>query len=260
MKKKQDTSNSIILFMKALKLTLLLSFFHSFLFSQTNEVNRNSFLSTGLIQIKEGANFGLVFKGPEINYGMTWYFVNDARLITYEYELGLETPFTKGIPALGAYLKPVDIAYMFKLPGSLYTGPSLKFEYQYNLYPDLQSAFDYWFTNFSFGVNTQYDFKYKKSSFRVKLNSSLLGFVSRQPDYRGPYFYDIGFAFAIRHLHQDLRFETVNNYSTSNLEIQWKPKPGYDITFGYELSYSRYSRSPEITLVNHSLKLIFNKK
>jgi hypothetical protein len=130
---------------------LAISFFLIFGISsaQENFITRHSFLSAGYMQAKESANFGLVFKGPGLNYGMCWNFVNDNRLITYEFEIGAGILFSRDIPALGFYLKPVDLAYMFKIPAgesNLHIGPSLKLEYNYNLYPDLQSGFDYWFT------------------------------------------------------------------------------------------------------------------
>lgn len=36
--------------------------------------NSQSYFSAGLKQIKESANFGLVFNGPDFNYGHYWEF------------------------------------------------------------------------------------------------------------------------------------------------------------------------------------------
>ena len=230
--------------------------------AQDRIINRTSFLSAGIAQVKESANFGLVFKGPEIKYGMTWNLFNENRLITYEYELGTAILFSREIPALGFYLKPVDLAYMFRCPvaKNFYIGPVLKFEYNYNLYPDLQAGFDYWFANFSLGLNSVYDFKYQSSSFRIKANSSLMGITSRQPHYRDPYFYDIGFQYAAKHLHKDLSFGSVDRFNTTNLEIYWKPGQNSGITFGYVLRYSGYYKAPQLSMVSHSIKFLFSKK
>lgn len=249
--------------MKTLKIVLLLSIVATSSLAQYNVTNRNSFLSTGLIQIKESANFGLVFKGPDINYGMIWDIKNEKTRITYEYELGLGILFSRKIPALGFYLKPIDFAYMFRIPlkkSNLFIGPSLKYEYNYNLFPDLQSGFDYWFTNFSLGLNALYDFNYQSSSFRIKLNSSLIGFVSRQPDYRNPYYYDLSFKYAISHLNQDLTFGSLNSFNTTTLEILWKSNPKSRLTIGYLLKYSGYYQNPEISMVSNNIKIIINKK
>jgi hypothetical protein len=231
--------------------------------AQDKSFTRNSFLTAGNNQINEGSNFGLVFTGPVINYGMTWNIKNDKRMITYGFESGVGILFSKNIPALGIYLKPAEIAYMLRFPGSissLYIGPSLKFEYNYNLYPQLQSGFDYWFTNFSFGLKAQYDFRYRSSSFHIAANSSLAGFISRQPVNRDPYFFDLGLKYAIRNLHQDLSVGSLNKFNTTNLEVLWKPVPDSRLLIGYSFRYSRYYQSPELIIVSHSIKILINKK
>jgi len=227
--------------MKASIISLLILVFFLPGSARENAITRYSFFSTGFSQLKEAANFGLVFNGPVINYGMTWDRRNDKRMITYGYELGVGIPFSKNIPALDFYLKPVDMAYLFRFPGlndRLYVGPVLKFEYIYNFYPQLQSGFDYWFTNFSLGLKAHYAFNYQSSAFQIALSSSLAGFISRQPDYRDPYFFDIGFKYAVRDLHQNLVFGSLEKYNTTDLEILWKPVSGSRFTFGYEFRYS----------------------
>jgi hypothetical protein len=146
------------------------------------------------------------------------------------------------------------------LHSRLYIGPDLKFEYNYTLYPQLQSGFDYWFTNFSLGLKAHYAFNYQSSAFQIALSSSLAGFTSRQPDYRDPYFFDIGFKFAVRDLHQKLVFGSFEKYNTTDLEILWKPVSKSRLTFGYEFRYAGYYQAPEIKKVSHSIKILFSKK
>lgn len=230
---------------------------------QENVVYRSSFFSSGFSQVKEAANFGLVFSGPVVNYGMIWNSRNEKRMITFGYEFGVGIPFSKSIPALDIFLKPIDVAYMFRVPGlhnRLYMGPGLKFEYNYTLYPQLQSAFDYWFTNFSLGLNVNYSFNYQKSAFQIMLNTTLAGFTSRQPIYRDPYFYDIGFKHAVRHLHQNLVFQSLDKYNTTELGILWKPARESIFTFGYEFRYSGYFHAPEIQRLSHKIRIIISKK
>jgi hypothetical protein len=227
------------------------------------QVSRSSFLKAGTLQVKESANFGLVFTGPSIDYGMAWNIQNDKRLITYEYEVGLGILLSRDIPALGFYLKPVDLAYLFKIPmgeNRLFVGPSFKLEYNYHLYPDLQAGFDYWFTNLSLGINALYDFNYLNSSFHIRLNSSLAGISSRQEYYRDPYFYDIGFKHAINHLNNGFSSGSVNRFASVNLEALWRPSASGRFAFGYVMAYSGYYKQPEITIVSHSFKLVINKK
>jgi hypothetical protein len=221
-----------------------------------------SYFSAGLRQIKESANFGLVFNGPQIIYGHHWESSKNNRIFSIENEIGVCIPFSKGIPALDIYFKPAEISYLFSSPGknNFAAGPLMKLEYNYTLYPQLQSAFDYWFTNLSLGINTQYDFTVAGQSLSARLKFTLLGITSRQPDDRNPYWYDIGFKHAIKHLNSDLEFSTLNKYNITDFELAWKPKPASRITWAYCFKYSGYYEAPEISIVSHNIKLTFNPK
>jgi len=249
--------------MKALKLMLIFLLIFSYCQAQKNTVERIAFTKAGTFQIKESANFGLVFTGPVIDYGMTWNILNDKRLIICEYEVGVGIPFSKKIASLGIFLKPVDAAYMFKIPlpgNKFYLGPAIKLEYNYNLYPELQSAYDYWFTNLSFGIGARYDFNYMGSLFRINLNSSFFGSVSRQKEYRDPYFYDIGFKYAVKHINQDLGFASVSDFNNTSMEILWKPKLDSRFSFGIFLKNSVFYPAPEIIIRNFGVKIVIIKK
>jgi len=248
--------------MKEFKLGIFLLLIFTLGSAQDKTFSRNSLFAAGYKQINESANFGLIFSGPDLNYGMVWKSVNEKRYFSFEYELGAAILFSKKIPALDFYLKPIDLAYLLKIPlegESLYLGPIMKMEYDYELYPDLQSGFDYWFTNLSFGIGALYDFNYKNISFRIKLNSSLAGYISRQEAYRDPYFYDIGFKYALKHLHHDLYFGSFDDYNVSRVEILCKPKNNSRLTFGYFLKYSGYYHDPQITILNQGIVLIISK-
>lgn len=230
--------------------------------AQNKETTSNSYLVTGFKQIKESANFGLVFSGANIKYGHYWVKSENNRILRIENEIGVCIPFSKGIPALDIYLKPAEISYLFCTTGknTLAIGPLVKFEYNYTLYPQLQSAFDYWFTNFSLGANSVYNFSIANQPLSARLKFTLFGFTSRQPDYRNPYWYDIGFKHAIKHLNSDLAFSTLNKYAVTNFELVWKPKSAKRITWSYCFDYSGYFDAPEISIVSHNIKLTFNPK
>jgi hypothetical protein len=198
-----------------------------------------------------------------LNYGRNWKFLNDRRLINIEGELGFGILFSKNIPGLGFYLKPVDLEYLlrFNLKSKpVYIGPSLKLEYNYNLYPDLQSGFDYWFTRSCIGITTVYSMDVKKSALHIKLNSSLFGLLSRQPEYRNPYFYDLGLGHAVRHLHQDMAISSFSQFSTFSMELLLKHRKQSRFGFGYVFEYAGFHKAPQISVVNHSIKLIISKK
>lgn len=124
----------------------------------------------------------------------------------------------------------------------------------------LQSGFDYWFTNFSLGIKTLYNFNIADHLVSARLKLSLCGFNSRQPNYRNPYFYDIGFKHALNHLNSDLEFSTPGDYNSSDFELSWKPKADSRITWAYCFVYTGYFETPEISIVRHSVKLSLNPK
>ena len=245
-------------------ITLILSAFLIILHcsARDKEVISNSYMVTGIKQIKESANIGLVFNGAKVIYGHYWAKTGNNRIFIIENEIGVCIPFSKGIPALDIYFKPAEFSYLFCTPGKsgFAVGPLVKFEYNYTLYPQLQSAFDYWFTNFSLGVNARYNFIIANQSLNARLKFAFLGFTSRQPDYRNPYFYDIGFKYAIIHPNSDFEFSTLDKFNTTDFELSWKPKPASRITWAYCFNYSGYFEAPEISIVSHNIKLTCNPK
>ncbi|HCE56528.1 MAG TPA: hypothetical protein DER09_01725 [Prolixibacteraceae bacterium] len=230
--------------------------------AQGQEITSNSYWRTGFKQINESANFGLVFSGANINYGHYRESSKNNRIFSIENEIGVCIPFSKGIPALDVYLKPAEISYLFSASGknTFAVGPLAKFEYNYTLYPQLQSAFDYWFTNFSLGVNSRYDFTIAGQQLSARLKFTVLGFTSRQPESRNPYWYDIGFQHAIKHLNSDFEFSTLSQFNTTDFELSWKPKSEKRITWSYCFDYSGYFEAPEILMISHNIKLTFNPK
>jgi hypothetical protein len=249
--------------MKALRLFILLLLILENGYSRDISETKSAFWSAGSTQVKEDANFGMVFTGAGFNYGMNRSFVNEKRIITLETEVGFQVLFSRKIPALDFYIKPVDMSYMFKCSSSgraLHIGPFVKLEYDYYMYPQLQSGFDYWFIRLSLGINALYRFMLLNSSFNVKFGSSVFGIVSRQPEYRDPYFFDIGIKYAIRHMHQSLAFASFNSFNTADLEIMWKKSRNSRISIGYSLKYSGYYNEPDINMISQSIKIVINKK
>lgn len=248
---------------KNLLITFVLLFVVTTISAQEDSFTRSSFLTTSYNQVNEAQNFGLVFKGPGLNYGMEWHSAAAKRYISYGYAVGIGILFAKEIPAPGFYFKPVDLEYFFRIRGvigNLYMGPMLKLEYNYNLYPDLQAGFDYWFTNMSAGIGAMYDFNHKNSYFRIKINSSVAGLISRQEAYRNPYYYDLGVKHAVKHLHRDLYAGSFEKFNVSGLEISYKIRADSRLTMGYFLDYYGFFNEPGLTILNHGIKLIISKK
>jgi len=76
-----ETKMKIISFLFFTFLTLLAAK------AQEKTTTSQSFFSTGLKQIKESANFGLVFNGPNIIYGHYWESSKNNRVFSIENEI-----------------------------------------------------------------------------------------------------------------------------------------------------------------------------
>lgn len=249
-----------MLLMRFISTLILLLVFVASAYSQTKPVKTNFYLTSGFAQVEEEANFGLLFNGPGFTAGISAIAPFGNRWLSYRFEFSGNVLFSKGIPAIGAIVRPVYLSYLFPVnipQGKLFAGPSLKAEYRYFLYPDLQAGFDYWFTDISLGIDARYLHAFQKSALQVELNAAMAGLVSRQPAYRDPYFYDIGFDHAVRHLHNQMRIASLSEYFSGSLEVIWQPDKNSGFGLGYVLDYAGYRKAPEFRSVSHNIKLVF---
>ena len=219
-------------------------------------------ISLNFLQIKEELNYGMVFHGPGLGYAYAAQWQNDKNRIQYEGRITLSTPLTRGIIAASFNIVPVRMDYLFKSGSekAFSIGPYFTMEYNYELYPDLQSGYSYWFTHFSLGGVLSYSFDVKQHQFDLLFHTTLLGFTSRNPVYDDPYFFDLGLGYVLGYLHQDFQFGSLNHYNQSELEIRWKPKNMSRLAFEYAFQYYGYFDEPKLTMLNQSVKLIILPK
>jgi hypothetical protein len=219
-------------------------------------------ISLNFLQIKEELNYGMVFHGPGLGYAYAAQWQNDKNRIQYEGRITFSTPLTRGIIAASFNIVPVRMDYLFKLGSekAFSIGPYFTMEYNYELYPDLQSGYSYWLTHFSLGGVLNYSFDVKQHQFDLLFHTTLLGFTSRNPVYDDPYFFDLGLGYVLGYLHQDLQFGSLNRYNQSELEIRWQPKSLSRLAFEYTFQYYGYFDEPKLTMLNQSIKLIILPK
>ena len=67
------------------------------IYGQENPGKCYTFYSPAYLQIKEEANFGLVFRGPAFYFGMGWDISVMDKLLSYEFEDGAGFPLAKGV-------------------------------------------------------------------------------------------------------------------------------------------------------------------
>jgi hypothetical protein len=213
------------------------------------------------IQVHEDLNNGLVFRGFQLNYDHTWIREYEKNLVQFDTKIGLGLMFSHAIPALGGNLVPLRVEYFRKLKNEkILLGFRVSPEYNYQLYPDLQAGFDYWFTTISAGPSVRYHFTILQCPFTTDLTTSLAGFVSRPPAYRDPYFYDLGFTYAIEHLHSGFQFGSFGLFNRTGFSLEYTPLNNKRVTIAYALEYFGFYKEPGITMLNHGFRLIFKPR
>ena len=226
--------------------------------SQQIRTIENKF-SLNHLQINEGMNHGLIFRGPGIGYDFCIRWENKTRIIEYSARFAFSyLENSRSIGGGNINFIPLNLAYLFKSneESQLTIGPHLIADYNYAMYPDLQSGYSFWFTHFSMGLASQYKFNINQNLFRLSLGLALYGFTSRTQEYENPYFFDSSLGYAIKFVNQDLKAGSLNRYNHTEFEFRWQPKSESRIAIAYNLQYYGYIKEPEIIMINQMLKLV----
>lgn len=217
-------------------------------------------LSLTHFQVKEELNYGLVFTGPGLVYSHSRSWESETRKLDYAAEFGGQYLESRGIAAINLHFVPVKMKYLFKelFHPDLALGPAFTAEYNYSMYPDLQSGFAFWMTHLSLGAAAEYRQSLAEHQFNLKLSTSLLGISSRPPVYREPYFFDLNFGYAMDYLHRDFKPGSWTRYNVSELELEWKPRTASRLSYAYVFQYTGYYAGPRLAMIHQSVKLIIH--
>lgn len=228
--------------------------------AQTNHTHRHM-LTINHLQVKESLNYGLVFKGPGLGYMYSSLWENDRRVMEYTGVLSLNVPLTRGIISGSVNLVPARLDYRFKFDpeGKVTLGPYVSLDYNMMIYPDLQSGYLFWLTNYSLGGVLSGWFSSKESRFDLCLHFTVLGLTSRTKPYDNPYFFSGSFGELIGDLHSNLTFNP-GQYTVNEIELRWTPKPSSRLAYGYSFRYHGYFQEPELNMINHSVIIHFLPK
>ena len=218
-------------------------------------------LSVNHLQIKESLNYGLVFKGPGLGYKYSSLWENKRRIMEYTGALSLNAPLTRGIISGSVNLVPARFDYRIKFDpeGKVSFGPYVILDYNMMIYPDLQSGYTFWLTNYSLGGVLSGWFTSKENRFDLCLHFTVMGFTSRTEPYDDPYFFSGSFGDLIGDLRSDLTFNP-GRYTVNEIELKWTPNPSSRLAYGYSFRYHGYFQEPELNMINHSVIIHFLPK
>jgi len=219
-------------------------------------------VTLNFLQIKEELNYGMVFRGLGLGYAYSAQWQNDKNLLGYEARFSFSILDTRDILAPSINVVPVRLDYLFKMETNdrFCIGPFFTMEYNFEMYPDLQSGYSFWFTHYSLGGALNYSFNTQKHHFDFIFHTTLLGITSRNPVYDDPYFFDLSLGYVLRFVHQNFQFGTLNRYNQSELEIRWQPKAISRLAFAYTFQYYGYFGEPKLNMLNQFVKLIILPK
>jgi hypothetical protein len=219
-------------------------------------------VSVNWLGIKDQMNYGLVFRGPGIGYAYSARWENKDRILAYEGRFSFSMPVTRSIVGGAFNVMPVRFDYLFKTgaDGKVSLGPYAIMEYNYELYPDLQSGYSFWLTQYSLGFVMTGWFNVKKSRIDLSIHQSAFGITSHQPEIDDPYFFDQSFAYAVKFVHQDFQFGSLDRYNQTELEMRWTPKAGSRLAYAYSFQTCAYFKEPALNMINNTIKIIFLPK
>lgn len=213
---------------------------------------------TQFFQVKEGANYGLVFNG--LNLVIAYDFVTEAnkRLTTYSADLAFGVNFNKGT-GLNWHFKPVDFFYGFEIVNKtqqkLHLGPYVAANYQWQIYPELQSGHMFWFSIIDIGPKAVYRMPIGNKNFKISLSNSIAGFASRPVPSTETHFYSFQFSDFLTNAHKNLEFGSFDLFNHTNFEFEWLKVNKKRLSIAYEFEYFGYYKDPKLSYLTHAINL-----
>jgi len=241
---------------------LLLFLFSIVLNAQVSPTKKEHIVSfkTQFIQIKDAFNYGLVYNGLNLKGSYSFVLSSDKFTFSYNPDLAFGAMFNKGV-AMAWHVKPIDLFYGWKVNKSetkpLTIGPYFATNYNWQLYPYLQSGHMFWFSALEFGPRFLFTTPIKSKVFRITLTNSLAGWTSRPEPATETYFYSLTFSDFVNNAHSNMKFGSFDLFNHTTLEIALAHAKDKKMSIGYEFEYFGYFDDPRLSYMAHSINLIW---
>ena len=208
-------------------------------------------------QLKDQKNYGLAFNGGNISVGYTLQKQSGNNLFHYDADFGFGAGFSKGIAGINFHLKPAGISYCFPVvqgeKATLYIGPYLTMNYNFQLYPELQSGHALWFTFYDLGPMFIVDTRLKEQTFRIQLANSIFGLVSRPDERNETYYYTLNFFDLVGKVHSNFRAGSFNLLNHTDFELEWRHIGNSNKSLAYRLEYFHFKDEPQLQYLVHAI-------
>ena len=193
----------------------------------------------GFLQLKEELNQSMVYNGPQIglHYQRNIYF--EKWELRYKPKIALSVPFNRGMYAANINFVPVDFSGIVPVykneKHNLKVGLNVATNYSYQAYPEQSSAYLFWHGEIGIAPCVEYDYQWNNSRFKIFLQNSVAGFVSRTKEVT-PYFYSFKFADFFTQPHKNMKFGGFDKYNHTNATVEYSPNisKGHSFALGVE--------------------------
>lgn len=247
------------------KIFIVCLLFATILNAQTGKSQKEHFLTLKIefFQIKEAANYGLVFNGLNLVVDYDLVIINENTIFQYSPEFGFGANFNNGI-GLSWEFKPIDLYYGFQIfeesNYDFFVGPYASINYQFQLYPELQSGHNYWFSFVDLGPKIIAKVNLLDIPLRVSFSNSIAGLGSRpkvNPQSES-HFYSLNFFDWLSDMNSNFEFGSFNLLNHSNLEIEFISILKDGLSIEYEFEYYGYFNNPKLDYISHGINLRWN--
>jgi len=245
---------------KKLYFVLLLFLFSIILKAQDSTKNKEHYVSfkTQFFQVKDDFNYGLVYNGLLLAGEYSYILATVKTTFSFNPELGFGFDFNKGM-GLALKFRPVDLFYGFRInknkSNPLTLGPYFATNYNWQLYPELQSGHMFWFTSIEIGPRITFTTPIKNNLFKFTFSNSLAGWTSRPEQGTETYFYSLKFSDFVNNAHSNLKFGSFDLFNHTYFEIEMLNTNGKRLSFAYEFEYFGYYQDPKLSYIAHSINM-----
>lgn len=213
-------------------------------------------LSVDYTELKDQMNYGLVFRGPNLQVGYSLDLETTHRRFRFESEFGFGPSFARGMAGINFRFQPAQLDYLFPIEirnSTLWIGPYAAIRYNYHLYPELHSGHTYWFTAIDFGPSLIFETEILEKDIAVNLETSLYSITSRPAFEKEDYFYFLRLTDIIKNANSDFSFSLQDKryYVALSFVLKDINQKGWSVV--YCLSQSIYEASPRTNYFTNSI-------
>ena len=230
-------------------LTMMVNPLHS-------QVKHTHDLVLGNIQLKDGNDLGIVFKGFQLEYRYGIHWKINVHEIRYQPKLGFGIATNRGMLNAPVHLAPINVTWTMPVSeqnGKAFrVGANLMNDYHYVLYSELHDGPIFWTAEISLSPVVYYSYQWNNKRIGVGLQNSILGFSSHRQGYE-PYSFLFTWKDFVVDPHKAMKFGSFDKYNHTIFSMEYVPNISKKHSFLYEFDYFGIYYGNKYSRINHYL-------